>query len=88
MRSTKQTVALLARANPRESVTEDRIRQALRRGVVAAPALIAGRFVWTKDDVTSLAGALGLRSEVDAVPGDVTGGGGRASWRPGDAREG
>jgi len=60
MQTTKQVLSALRRANPERRVTEDLIRSAIRREVVAAPQLVAGRFLWTPDDVARLADALAL----------------------------
>ena len=60
MFTTRKVLALLRKANPGSVVTEDRVRHALRRGVLALPHQFAGRLAWTTAEVEALARGLGL----------------------------
>jgi len=70
MRSTKVVVDLLRGANPGATVNEDRVRHAIRRGLVA-PESFAGRLAWSEDDVARLAAALELVPPALDEPGCV-----------------
>jgi hypothetical protein len=73
MRSTKIVVDVLRRANPGATVNEDRVRNAIRREIVA-PRSFAGRLAWSAEDIRTLARALNLNEpaldeqSVPAVP--------------------
>jgi len=54
MYSTRQVLRALRQVNPGALVTEDRLRHALRRDRVPAPPKVAGRYVWSADDVERL----------------------------------
>ena len=60
--STQKLLNALRDSNPGVRVTEDHVRSAIRRGKVAAPALFAGRFAWSKGEADDLARALGLKN--------------------------
>ena len=60
MFSTRQVLELLREANPGHDVTENGIRNAVRRGRVKDPAQFAGRLIWRSHDIEELAAALGL----------------------------
>ncbi len=59
MYSTQRVLRGLQAKNPDAAVTEDKIRHAIRRGIVG-PKAFACRLVWTKEDVEKLAKALDL----------------------------
>ena len=59
--STRDTIDLLNAANPDRPIDEDTVRVALRRGRIAAPGKLAGRFAWTAGDVEALAAVLSLK---------------------------
>lgn len=48
----------------RDSITEDRLRHAVRQGQVPAPESFAGCYAWREEDRAALADAVGVR-----VPG-------------------
>lgn len=60
MHSTSDVVRQLQLGNPARTITEDRIRHAIRSGQVAAPPTFAGRYVWSDEAVKEIARALGL----------------------------
>jgi len=60
MIGTRELLGLLAEANPCTEVLEERLRRALRRGLIDPPSTVAGRFVWREEDVEAVAEALGL----------------------------
>ncbi len=60
--TTLDVIDRLRAANPGATITEDRIRHAIRRGDVDPPQLFTNRYAWTDDDVRFLARALGLRT--------------------------
>jgi hypothetical protein len=60
MRSTRGVVDLFRAANAGSIVNEDRVRHAIRRGLVA-PQTFAGRLVWSDSDIKALATALNLK---------------------------
>lgn len=60
MHSTREVLDRIRAANPGRSVTEDRIRHALRRGLVSWPRVFSGRLLWTEADVDGLCEALGF----------------------------
>lgn len=62
MFSTREVLACLRAANPSETITEDRIRNVLRRGDVSAPPFFAGRYVWSRHLILNLAEKLGLHA--------------------------
>ena len=67
MFSTREVLGLLTEANPTERVDEERIRRAIRTGTVMAPSTVAGRYVWSKQDLVLLAQA--TRLQVPDLPG-------------------
>lgn len=62
MHTTSDALCLLRSSNPlvRDSITEDRLRHALRRGLLERPPIFAGRLVWSEEHVRALAFALGV----------------------------
>ena len=60
MLGTRDVVRALAEANPGAGVTEDRVRWVLRRGLLPSLGRVAGRLVWSHDDVQKLAEILEL----------------------------
>jgi hypothetical protein len=60
MLGTSEVVRALIAANPMVRITEDRVRWVLRRGLVSGICSVAGRLVWTHDDVIALAQQLGV----------------------------
>ena len=62
MITTRDVIRALRRANPEAHVTDDRVRSAIRRERCSAPQVVAGRYLWSADDMRSLAAALGLRA--------------------------
>lgn len=60
MFSTADSIRLLRAANPGKRVTEDKVRHVLRRGCGPTPKSFSGRLVWSREDVGTLALALGL----------------------------
>lgn len=64
--NTPQLLAALRSANPAENVTEDRLRHAIRRGVLRRPQTIGRQFVWGPDDVQAVAEVLNLDLPADA----------------------
>jgi len=65
MFSTLEVIRQARDSNPGASITEDRVRYAIRRGLVE-PTMFAGRLAWSEDDVVKLAKALNI-----AVPADM-----------------
>lgn len=59
MFGTRQLLELAGIKTGGRLVTEDRLRHALRRGLVRRPAQIGGRFVWSPEDVEVVASVLG-----------------------------
>jgi hypothetical protein len=62
MLTTREVLDELRRRYPDARFTEDRLRHALRRGSITAPALVAGRYVWSPKEITALTRALGVPS--------------------------
>ena len=62
MYSTREIIKAFKEVNPEKTITEDLIRHVIRRGSMQAPALFAGRYVWTNAVVEELARHLGLKS--------------------------
>ena len=62
MFTTRDVLRLLRNSNPDATVTEERVRRALRTERAACPGMFAGRLAWSDDDVKALASCLGLRA--------------------------
>ena len=62
MFSTRQVLALLREANPGRNLTEDGIRNAIRRGRIREPDRFAGRLIWSRHDIEELAAVLRLKT--------------------------
>ena len=60
MYSTREVLQLLRGSNPAATITEERVRRALRREDLPGPGLFAGRLAWRPDDVLRLARSLDL----------------------------
>jgi len=60
--STRQVLEALRSANPGVSITEDRIRQTIRRGDIPRPGQLAHNYVWTAANIAALSAELGLES--------------------------
>ncbi len=59
--STQQVIVALLDANPDARITEDTIRNKLRRGaIVHRPVRFAGRLVWSARSIAELAASLDL----------------------------
>jgi len=73
MFNTQEVVRLLQAANPGDQVSEDRVRHAIRRGLVG-PKVFASRLAWSAHDVLKLAQALNLipPAMTDVSPRPVT----------------
>lgn len=67
IRSTRNVLRLLRDANPTKAsrVTDAAIRVAIRSERIAPPQVLAGRYLWTPEDIRSLVAALGLRCPED-----------------------
>ena len=63
MYSTQTVLRRLQAANPDAAVSEDKIRHAIRRGIVG-PKAFACRLVWTREDIEKLVTALDLAPPV------------------------
>jgi len=59
--STFEMLTYLKKSNPDKIVTENWIRGAIRRREIPLPAKLAGRFVWTAQEISRLVNCLGLR---------------------------
>lgn len=71
MFATKAAIEALRKSNPLVTISEDRVRHVIRRGLVA-PRSFAGRLAWSATDVAALAAALGLvPPRLDDEPGCV-----------------
>ena len=68
MRSTREVLNALRRANPEKTVTEDQIRTVLRYEHITAPRTFAGRLAWDSDNIRELATQLNL-----ALPSNLNG---------------
>lgn len=79
MRTTRQVIEAINRANPRSegeaALTEEQVRYALRSGNVGRPARIGSNYAWSDQEAGELARAFGLRGPApdfiqDSDPGD------------------
>ena len=61
MYSTREVLAALKKANPHSQITEDDIRNAIRRDFIPAPRQFAGRLACTQEDVLRLCRHLNLQ---------------------------
>ena len=67
MFSTREALDALRRANPQGHISEERVRRALRTGRISPPSTVAGRFVWSRQDLVALAEALDVQPPVLAL---------------------
>lgn len=58
--TTAQLVDLLRQSNPNSSLSESRVRHALRSGRVQRPARLGLNLAWNRDDIVALCSALAL----------------------------
>jgi hypothetical protein len=87
MYSTQIVLRQLQAANPDAAVTEDKIRHAIRRGLVG-PKAFACRLAWTSEDVKKLVSALDLVPPMfDDEHGCIALNGGRRRSRSGASRD-
>jgi hypothetical protein len=72
MVTTRELLALLRVDAPQAGVTEDRIRHVIRLGLIPRPRLLAGRMIWSREDIARLMKALGLPAPSSSTePTDV-----------------
>ncbi len=62
MFTTPEVARLLNARNPSRTVTEDRIRNAIRSGLITAPPRLGIALAWRPEDLRRLAAALGLNA--------------------------
>jgi hypothetical protein len=68
MFTTREVIELVRKANPEVHITEDRVRHAIRRTAVKAPARFGGRYAWSRQDIRRLTRCLGLTMPAIAAP--------------------
>ncbi len=61
MFSTREVLKAMREANLDKMVTEDTIRNALRRGEIPTPSIFAGRYAWKPAEILHLAHQLDLK---------------------------
>ncbi len=72
---TAEVLRCLRDSNPDQTVTEDRVRSAIRRGAIQTPRTLSGCYFWTWDEVRHLAHALDLKLPESAPLQDAPAGG-------------
>jgi len=70
MFTTRDVIKALSRANPQQQVTEDNLRNVMRRHRDRAPrpSMFGGRFAWTEADIVALAELMRLQAPSFAAP--------------------